>query len=105
MIFEDNHLLAVVKTAGVLTQGDATGELSPWAIGKRYLKEKYAKPGDVFLGLVQRLDRPVSGVTVLARTSKAASRLAAQFRVRKPRKLYLAVVEGAPPSHEGKLIH
>lgn len=90
----DNHLLAVNKPPGLLVQADATGDLDLLSLGKRFLKERFDKPGNVFLGLVHRLDRPVSGVVLLARTSKAAARLAAQFRARTPEKRYLALVEG-----------
>ena len=90
----DNHLLVVDKPAGLLSQGDVTGDETVLTWGKAFLKEKFAKPGNVFLALVHRLDRPASGVMVLARTSKAAARLAEQFRQRTPEKRYLAIVEG-----------
>jgi 23S rRNA pseudouridine1911/1915/1917 synthase len=90
----DNHLLVVNKPAGLLVQGDDTGDEDLLTLGKAFLKQRFDKPGNVFLGLVHRLDRPVSGVVALARTSKAASRLAAQFRERQPGKHYLALVEG-----------
>ncbi len=94
----DNHVLAVDKPAGMLAQGDATRDPDLVTLAKAYLKEKFEKPGNVFVGLVHRLDRPVSGVVVLARTSKAAARLSAQFAGRDtsggPEKRYLAVVEG-----------
>jgi 23S rRNA pseudouridine1911/1915/1917 synthase len=105
ILYEDNHLLVVIKPAGVLAQGDKTGDASILEQGKAYLKEKYRKPGAVFLGLVHRLDRPVSGVMVLARTSKAADRLCAQFRERTTEKIYRAVVEGRPPEDAGRLEH
>ena len=94
VLYLDNHLLVVDKPAGTLSQGDRTGDedLVTWA--KAFLKERFDKPGNVFVGLVHRLDRPVSGVLVLARTSKAAGRLSDQFRRRQPDKRYLAVVEG-----------
>ena len=94
VLYLDNHLLAVVKPAGMLAQGDATGDASLLDWGKAYLKQKFSKPGNVFLGLVHRLDRPASGVMVLARTSKAAARLTEQFRRRTPEKRYLAMAEG-----------
>ena len=75
VLFEDNHCLAVLKPAGMLTAGDATGDPTLLDAAKEYLKRKYAKPGDVFLGVVHRLDRPVSGVVLFARTSKSAARL------------------------------
>lgn len=101
ILFEDNHCLAVNKPAGLLTQGDATGEpsLLDWARGS--LKARYQKPGNVFVGLVHRLDRPTSGVVLLARTSKAASRLSAQFREGKVEKVYRAIVEGTCPHESG----
>jgi len=105
ILHEDNHLLAVVKPAGLLVQGDRSGDPSLLDVCKAYLKTAYGKPGNVFLGLVHRLDRPVSGVVLLARTSKAASRLSAQFRERSVHKTYLAVVEGVPPETGGTLVH
>lgn len=91
----DNHLLVVNKPAGVLVQEDATGDLDLLRLGKQFIKGRFDKPGNVYLGLVHRLDRPASGVVVLARTSKAAARLSDQFRRRTPEKDYLAVVEGS----------
>ncbi len=90
----DNHLLAVAKPPGLLVQGDRTGDADLVTLAKAYLKERFDKPGNVFVGLVHRLDRPTSGVVLLARTSKAASRLSRQFRQRAVGKRYLAVVEG-----------
>ena len=90
----DNHLFVVCKPPGMLAQADHTGDLDVLTWGKSFLREQFDKPGDVFLGLVHRLDRPASGVMVLARTSKAARRLSAQFRERLADKRYLAVVEG-----------
>jgi RluA family pseudouridine synthase len=94
LLYLDNHLLVVVKPAGLLAQADRTGDPDLLALGKAYLKARFGKPGEVFLGLVHRLDRPVSGVMVLARTSKAAGRLTLQFKERRVDKGYLAVVEG-----------
>jgi len=105
LIFEDNHLLVLYKPAGLLVQGDQTGDVCLLDLGKSWLKERYRKPGAVFLGMVHRLDRPVAGVTVFARTSKAAGRLSAQFRSRQARKLYLAVLEGTPPRESETLVH
>lgn len=105
ILHEDNHLLAVDKPAGLLVQGDRTGDETLLDVCKAYLKDKYAKPGNVYLGLVHRLDRPVSGVVLLARTSKAASRLSASFREGEAHKIYLAVVEGRPERTEGVLVH
>jgi 23S rRNA pseudouridine1911/1915/1917 synthase len=94
ILFEDNHCLAVNKPAGLLTQGDATGEPTLLDTARAYLKRRYHKPGSVFIGLVHRLDRPTSGVVLLARTSKAAGRLSEQFRRGTVEKTYWAVVEG-----------
>lgn len=105
VLYEDNHLLAVNKPAGMLVQGDRTGDTPLVDHVKAYLKEKYHKPGAVFLGVIHRIDRPVSGVVVLARTSKALERMARQFRERKVQKKYLAVVDGKPNPSEGKLVH
>lgn len=93
ILYEDNHLIAVNKPAGLLTQGDFSQEECVLDVVKLYLKNKYHKPGDVFLGIVHRLDRQVSGVLLLARTSKAASRLFAQFNGRSVIKIYCAIVE------------
>ncbi|MET0390701.1 MAG: RluA family pseudouridine synthase [Polyangiales bacterium] len=100
VLHEDNHLIAVYKPSGVLTQGDRTGDASLMDTVKAWLRERYDKPGQVFLGLVHRLDRPVSGVVLFAKTSKAASRLSQQFRERTVDKRYLARLEGviAPPA-------
>lgn len=92
------------KPAGILSQEDATGKPDVLSIGKEYLKKKYNKPGNVYLGLVHRLDQPVSGVMVLARTSKAASRLSEQIRIKALQKTYWAIVEGVSPQ-EGSLVH
>lgn len=103
VLYEDNHLLAIFKPAGLLVQGDRTGDETALELAKKYLKTKYKKPGNVFLGLVHRLDRPVSGVVVFARTSKAASRLAAEFHDRRVDKAYLAVVTGTVPEDQGEI--
>ncbi len=94
VLFEDNHVLAVAKPAGLPTMGAAAGEPSLIKQAKRYIKERYSKPGNVYLGVVSRLDEPVSGVVVFARTSKSAARLSEQFRSRAVEKVYWAVVEG-----------
>lgn len=94
VLYEDNHIIAVYKPAGVLTQGDRTGDESLMDMVKKYLKEKYNKPGNVFLGLVHKLDRPVSGIVLFAKTSKGASRLSEQFRNREVLKTYYALVIG-----------
>jgi len=102
VLYEDNHCLAVVKPARILTAGDATGDVSLLDLAKDYLKQKYNKPGNVFAGLVHRLDRPVSGVVVFARTSKAAARLSDQFRRGTVQKTYRAVVEGNVAEKSGE---
>ena len=98
IIYEDNHLLVVEKPQNVLVQADNTNDLDLLTSLKKYIKEKYNKPGEVYLGLVHRLDRPVGGVMVFARTSKAASRLSNMIRLKKFEKTYLAVVEGKVPN-------
>lgn len=105
VLFEDNHLLVVNKPAGILVQGDATGDRTLADEVKSYIKERYQKPGAVFLGVVHRLDRPVSGVVVFARTSKALSRLNAQFRDREVKKVYRAICLRAPVPEAGVLVH
>lgn len=101
VLYEDNHCLAVNKPAGVPSQGDESGAESLVDLAARYLKQRYGKPGNVYVGLVHRLDRPTSGVVLLARTSKAAGRLSAQFREGAVEKVYWAIVEGAPTEDEG----
>jgi len=105
VLYEDNHLLVVNKPGGLLVQGDTTGDETLLDIGKKYIKEKYHKPGNVFLGMVHRLDRPVSGVMLLAKTSKALERLNKQFRERKIYKKYWAVVKRRPGKEKDKLVH
>ena len=102
VLYEDNHLLVVEKPANVPVQADASGDEDLLTACKGYIKEKYAKPGEVYLGLVHRLDRPVGGVMVFARTSKAAARLTEQFSAHRARKRYAAIVEGEAPA-EGRL--
>ena len=105
VLYEDNHLLAVNKRAGDIVQGDQTGDTPLSEIAKLYIKEKYGKPGVVFLGLVHRLDRPTTGILVLARTSKALERMNALFASRETRKTYWAVVNEPPPEPEARLVH
>jgi 23S rRNA pseudouridine1911/1915/1917 synthase len=105
VLYEDNHLLVVVKPAGLATQGVAEGTASVLTRAKAYLKQKYQKPGNVYLGVVSRLDASVSGVLVLARTSKAADRLTKQFQSGEVEKIYWALVEKAPAATEGELSH
>jgi 23S rRNA pseudouridine1911/1915/1917 synthase len=104
VLYLDNHLLVVHKPSGVLVQGDRTGDVTLLDAGRAYLRKKYRKPGNVYLAIVHRLDRPTSGVVLFARTSKAAGRLAGQFRRRQVRKIYWALVEGRIPA-EGTLQH
>ncbi|MBL8022087.1 MAG: RluA family pseudouridine synthase [Leptospirales bacterium] len=103
IIYEDNHLLVIDKPAGILSQADGTRRDDVLTLCKAYIKQKYAKPGEVFLGLVHRLDFDVSGVMVLARTSKAASRLSEQFRDRSVKKFYEAILEGRIEPSAGRL--
>lgn len=103
ILYEDNHCLAVAKPAGWLTMGDATGDRTLLDAAKQYIKDKYAKPGEVFLGVVHRLDRPVSGVVLYARTSKAAARFSEQFRTHSVEKVYLAAVTGHKIPAAGEL--
>lgn len=102
---EDNHVLVVEKPAGLLSQADLSGDLDVLTLAKQWLKDRYEKPGNVYLGLIHRLDRPVSGVMILAKTSKAAGRLSKVFRERKTRKIYRAVVEGELLPESGELAH
>ncbi|MCX6781738.1 MAG: RluA family pseudouridine synthase [Candidatus Magasanikbacteria bacterium] len=105
VLYEDNHLIAVFKPAGVLVQGDKTGDLCLMDEVKKYLKEKYAKTGNVFLGLIHRLDRPVSGIVLFAKTSKGASRLSEQIRNHDFKKEYQALVEGVPKNKKDTQIN
>jgi 23S rRNA pseudouridine1911/1915/1917 synthase len=105
VIYEDNHLLIVNKAPGILVQGDKTGDIPLVELCKNYIKEKYNKPGAVFLGVVHRLDRPVSGVVVLARTSKSLERMNALFREKETTKTYWAIVNSQPRQESGTLIH
>ncbi len=105
IVFEDNHLLVVDKPAGMLSQGDDTGDRTVLDWGKRYIKHQYDKPGAVFLGLAHRIDRPVSGLVILARTSKALSRIQPMFAKREVEKTYLAVVQSHVTEEERKLVH
>lgn len=105
VLYCDNHCLAVAKPAGQLTMGDQTGDRTLLDDAKDYVKATYDKPGAVFLGVVHRLDRPVSGVVLFARTTKAASRLSAQFREHRVQKVYWALVTGEVPAAGGVLEH
>lgn len=105
VLYEDNHIIIVSKRAGEIVQGDKTGDVPLLDIVKQYVAERYNKPGNVFLGLVHRLDRPVSGIVLFARTSKALSRLSELFRTRALRKVYWAIVANEPAQPEGTLTH
>lgn len=104
VLYEDNHIIVVEKIINVPVQEDSSRDLDMLAIVKDYIKEKYNKKGNVYLGLVHRLDRPVGGVMVFARTSKAASRLSEHVRLNKVHKTYLVVVHGKLDNNKGKLI-
>ena len=101
ILYEDNHIIVVYKPANILSQGDATGDKDMLTLLKEYIKEKYNKPGNVYLGLVHRLDRPVEGVMVYARSSKAASRLSTQIKKNEMSKHYLAVINGIIDEKKG----
>ena len=103
VLYEDNHCLAVNKPAGLPSQGDETGSESLVDLVTRYLRMRYAKPGNVYVGLLHRLDRPTSGVVLLAKTSKAAGRLSAQFRAGTIAKVYWAIVEGGAGEERGRM--
>lgn len=105
VLYEDNHLIAVSKRAGILVQGDQTGDVPLLDLLKDYIKEKYDKPGEVFLGTVHRLDRPVSGLVLFARTSKALERMNELFRTRNVQKTYWAAVGKRPAAEQGTLTH
>lgn len=104
ILYEDNHIVAVYKPAGILAQGDETGDESVFDLVKKYIREKYKKQGNVFLGLVHRLDRPVSGIMVFGKTSKGASRLSEQFRNHEVEKTYHAVVWGKMERRKGIIV-
>jgi len=105
ILYEDNHIIAVNKSNSEIVQGDKTGDTPLSDLLKAYIKEKYAKAGDVFLGVPHRVDRPVSGVVLFARTSKALERLNEMFATQQIRKTYWAIVKNAPPEAEGRLEH
>lgn len=105
VVYEDNHIIVVNKAASEIVQGDKTGDTTLADTVKQYLKEKYHKPGNVFLGVVHRLDRPVSGLVVFARTGKALPRLNEMFRNGEVKKTYWAIVKQTPEQIEGELTH
>ena len=105
VLYEDNHVLAVSKPARLATMGVSDSEPSLLKVAKAWIKDRYAKPGNVYLGVVSRLDAPVTGVVLLARTSKAADRLTRQFRAREVEKVYWAIAEGSGEPAQGRLVH
>ena len=105
VLYEDNHLIIVNKRAGDIVQGDKTGDIPLSEIVKEYLKEKYHKPGNVYLGVVHRLDRPTTGLVVFSKTSKALPRLNKLFANKEAKKTYWALVKNAPPKPQDTLIH
>ena len=105
VFYEDNHLIVVNKTASEIVQGDKTGDTPLSETVKQYIKEKYNKPGNVFLGVTHRLDRPVSGLVVFAKTGKALARLNDMFRLGEVKKTYWAIVKERPKELEGELVH
>ena len=105
VLYEDNHIIAVNKRPSDIVQGDKTGDAPLSDFVKKYLKEKYNKPGEVFVGTVHRIDRPVSGIVLFAKTSKALARLNAMFQTKEIQKTYWAVVKNKPKNISGKLVH
>ena len=103
VLYEDNHLIAINKKSGDIVQGDKTGDAPLSDFVKAYIKKKYNKAGEVFLGTIHRLDRPTSGIVLYARTSKALTRMNEQFREKQVQKTYWAVVDNAPPNNSGTL--
>ena len=105
VLHEDNHIIVINKRVGDIVQGDKTGDKPLSEVVKEYIKEKYNKPGEVFLGVVHRLDRPTTGIVVFAKTSKALTRLNELFSNRETQKTYWAVVKNKPPKNEDNLVH
>ncbi|NHN26806.1 RluA family pseudouridine synthase [Flavobacterium jejuense] len=105
ILHEDNHIIVINKRVGDIVQGDKTGDKPLSEVVKDYIKEKYNKPGEVFLGVIHRLDRPTTGIVVFAKTSKALSRLNESFKNRETKKIYWAVVKNTPPKQNDTLIH
>jgi 23S rRNA pseudouridine1911/1915/1917 synthase len=105
IIYEDNHLIVINKRVGDIVQGDSTGDKPLSDVVKEYLKKKYDKPGDVYLGVVHRLDRPTTGIVLFAKTSKALSRLNEAFKNRATQKTYWAVIKNLPPKEKDTLVH
>ena len=105
ILYEDNHIIVINKLPSEIVQGDKTGDMPMSDLLKAYIAQKYKKPGNVFLGVVHRIDRPVSGAVIFARTSKALTRLNAMLQNRELQKKYWAVVKNAPPEKSGTLVH
>ncbi|MBU3853085.1 MAG: RNA pseudouridine synthase [Candidatus Paraprevotella stercoravium] len=105
VVYEDNHIILVNKASSEIVQGDKTGDTPLSETVKEYIKKKYHKPGNVFLGVTHRLDRPVSGLVLFARTSKALSRLNEMFKTKDIKKTYWAIVKNQPPAPAGELVH
>ena len=105
ILHEDNHIIVINKRVGDIVQGDKTGDKPLSEVVKEYIKEKYNKPGDVFLGVIHRLDRPTTGIVVFAKTSKALTRLNESFKNRETQKTYWAIVKNCPPKEKDTLIH
>ena len=105
ILHEDNHIIVVNKRVGDIVQGDKTGDKPLSEVVKEYIKEKYQKPGEVFLGVVHRLDRPTTGIVVFARTSKALTRLNELFANRETQKTYWAIVKNKPEKEQDTLVH
>ncbi len=105
ILHEDNHIIVINKRVGDIVQGDKTGDQPLSEVVKEFLKQKYNKPGDVYLGVVHRLDRPTTGILVFAKTSKALTRLNESFKNRETQKTYWAIVKNNPPQLEGNLVH
>ncbi len=105
VLHEDNHIIVINKRAGDIVQGDKTGDKPLSEVVKEYIKEKYNKPGEVFLGVIHRLDRPTTGIVVFAKTSKALTRLNESFKNRETKKIYWAVVKNSPPKSNDTLVH
>ncbi len=105
ILHEDNHIIVINKRVGDIVQGDKTGDKPLSEVVKEYIKDKYNKPGEVFLGVVHRLDRPTTGIVLFARTSKALVRLNELFKNRETQKTYWAIVKNKPQKTEDKLVH
>jgi len=105
VLYEDNHVIIVNKRPGDIVQGDKTGDIPLSEVAKEYIKDKYNKPGNVYLGVVHRLDRPTSGIVLFAKTSKALPRLNKLFKEKEAKKTYWAIVKNAPPKQQDSLVH